>query len=112
MNRKHALVVFLFLVTGTTACIRSNREPPLKGEATLSWSANSDADLAGYKIHFGTTSGTYTTTFDAGLTETPSKPSITVRGLTKGVTYYFAVTAYNRKGVESGYSPEISKLIE
>ena len=38
-------------------------------------------------------------------------PSATVPDLTEGVVYYFAVTAYNTEGVESGYSNEVSYAV-
>lgn len=66
----------------------------------LSWNSVSDAD--GYKVKYGTTSGTYTTTVDVGNLTQHS-----VNDLTNGLTYYFIVTAYNSGG-ESGNSNEVS----
>lgn len=78
---------------------------------SLSWTApTTDAnggtltDLAGYKIYVGTTSGTYTSTFDVGNVTT-----YTVTSLTAGTTYYAVATAYNDVGFESEYSNEVSK---
>jgi hypothetical protein len=68
--------------------------------------ANTEADLAGYKVHVGTSSGAYNKTYDAG-----NKTSFTISNLPKGVTYYFAVTAYDKVGNESRYSGEQSKSI-
>jgi len=49
---------------------------------TASWNANSEPDLAGYKLSYGIVSGVYTTTIDVGnVTSTP------VTGLTSGQTY-------------------------
>ena len=71
--------------------------------------ANADgtalADLAGYKAHFGLQSGKYLTATDVGNVTT-----YTVKALARG-TYYFAVTAYDRDGNESGYSNEATKTI-
>jgi hypothetical protein len=58
-------------------------------------------DLAGYKIYYGTTSGTYTTSIDVG-----NVTNYTLTGLTPGLTYYIAVTAYDKARDESGYSNE------
>lgn len=84
--------------------------------ATLSWippTTHVDGtpltDLVGYKVYYGTASGTYTQVVDAGLTATPSTPTYTVINLVTGNTYYFAVTAYNTSGNESSYSNEVSK---
>jgi len=71
------------------------------GQVTLAWDANTEPDLAGYKIHYGTASGNYSVHLDV-LNVT----SYTVTGLTDGQTYYFAATAYDEAGNESGYSNE------
>ncbi|MEO6969761.1 MAG: fibronectin type III domain-containing protein, partial [Chthoniobacterales bacterium] len=65
----------------------------------LTWQANPPGeDVAGYRVYFGTNSGNYTQTQEASV------PSSTVSGLTEGVIYYFAVTAFNSQGVEGPYS--------
>jgi hypothetical protein len=71
------------------------------GDVTLAWDANTDANLAGYKVYFGIASRQYGTPIDAGL-----QTSYTVTGLAAG-TYYFAVTAYSTSGQESGFSNEV-----
>ena len=68
---------------------------------TLEWDANSEPDVAGYKLYFGTASGIYTETFDAGKVTVAAVP------LVPGVTYFFAITAYNGEGLESGFSNEV-----
>ncbi len=70
---------------------------------TLSWDANTESDLAGYKVYYGTSSRNYTETIDVGNTTTYQ-----ITGLSEG-TYYFAVTAYDTSGNESDYSEEVSK---
>ena len=72
-------------------------------QVTLAWDANTETDLAGYRVHYGTASGSYTTIVDVHNVTT----SI-VTGLTAGRTYYFAVTAYDASGNESGYSNQVS----
>ncbi|MBI5192590.1 MAG: fibronectin type III domain-containing protein [Nitrospirae bacterium] len=83
------------------------------GEAALSWTApttNVDGttltDLSGYKVYYGTSSGTYNSTVDAGNVTTTN-----IINLTEMVTYYFVVTAYDTAGNESNYSNEVSKTI-
>jgi hypothetical protein len=64
-------------------------------------------DLAGYKIHYGTTSANYTqvaSVDNAGLSR------YVVDNLAKG-TYYFAITAYNSAGVESELSAEVVETL-
>ena len=78
---------------------------PYNGESaqiTLEWDPNSEPDLAGYKLYYGTASGNYTNAIDVG-----NQVTYTVTGLNPGVTYYFAVTAYNTSGFESDYSNEV-----
>jgi len=81
------------------------------GAAQVSWTANTEPDLAGYKVYYGTSSGVYTTVIDVGLTATPATPSHTIYNLTKGVTYFFNVTAYDTSNNESGFGTEVSKLV-
>ncbi len=75
-------------------------------DVTLAWDAAVAADLAGYKIHYGTASRTYSDTITLG-----NQTTFTVTGLQSG-TWYFAVTAFNTAGIESGYSNEVSKSID
>ena len=66
-------------------------------QVTLTWDPNSEPDLAGYDIYYGTASGNYQWKTDVGNVTT-----YTLNGLNIGVTYYFAATAYNTQGLESG----------
>jgi len=72
-------------------------------QVTLAWDANTESDLAGYRVHYGTASGSYTTSVDVHKVTTSS-----IGTLTAGQRYYFAVTAYNASGNESGYSNQVS----
>ena len=69
----------------------------------LAWDQNTDSDLAGYKVYYGTSSKSYTGSIDAGNVTT-----FTLTGLTQGQTYCIAVTAYNKSSSESGYSNEVN----
>ena len=81
---------------------------------TLTWqppALNSDgsplADLAAFKVYWGTTPGTYS---QSTKISNAAARSYTVSGLTKG-TWYFVVTALNSKGEESSYSNVWSKTV-
>jgi len=83
------------------------------GNVSLSWGpplTNEDGttltDLAGYKIYYGTSSGDYTYSIDAGNVETYQ-----VNVLQERLTYYFTVSAYDTSGNESMYSNEVSRYI-
>ena len=51
------------------------------GQATLAWDPNTEPELAGYKVYYGTAAGTYGTPIDVGNVTT-----YTVPGLTDGAT--------------------------
>jgi hypothetical protein len=63
-------------------------------------------DLAGYKIYYGVSSGSYTQNIDVGNITT-----YTVTNLSTGTAYYFATTAYDASSNESSFSNEVSKTI-
>ena len=73
----------------------------------VTWNPNTEPDLAGYKIYYGTASGVYGDPIDVGNV-TGHVMEITPQ---HGATYYFALTAYDTSGNESGYSDEASCFI-
>ena len=70
---------------------------------SLAWNANSEPNIAGYKVYYGTTSHVYDWVLDVGKVTT-----FTVTGLTAGLTYYFVVTTYDTSNLESAYSNQVS----
>ncbi len=72
------------------------------GSLQISWNENTESDLAGYRLYYGSASQSYTDTVDVGLVS-----HYTVGGLSEGETYYFAVTAYDFSGNESEFSDEV-----
>ncbi len=73
------------------------------GQIGLTWLPNTEPDLAGYRVYYGTVSGYYPNVIDVG-----NHTSVTVSNLELGVRYYFVVTAYDRAGNESLPSEEVS----
>jgi hypothetical protein len=73
---------------------------------TLAWNQNADPTVIGYKAYYGVASRTYTNNIDVG-----NATNATISGLVEGATYYFATTAYNTLGLESGFSSEISYTV-
>jgi hypothetical protein len=85
------------------------------GSATLSWqppTQNTDGspltNLAGYKVYWGVTPGTYVTSVTVN---NPGLTSYAVGNLTPN-TWHFAVTALNTVGTESVLSNSASKTIQ
>jgi hypothetical protein len=71
------------------------------GTASLTWNASTSGGIIGYNLYFGTASRVYTSEVPLGNVTTA-----TVNNLLVGTTYYFAVTAVDSMGLESGYSNE------
>ena len=76
------------------------------GQVTVAWDPNPEPDVAGYKIYYGTNSGSYTASVDAG-----SATSAVISGLQEGVTYFFSAVAYDASNNESGFSNEITYAV-
>jgi Fibronectin type III domain/FG-GAP-like repeat/FG-GAP repeat len=70
---------------------------------TLAWDSSGASGIAGYRLHYGTSSKSYSQTRDLGNTTTT-----TVSNLPSGQTYYFVVTDYDGAGTESASSNEVS----
>lgn len=101
-----SLLVLLLMVFFNTAV-------SFGADALLAWDApatNSDgtalADLNGYIVYYGTSTGSYSQSVDVG-----NVTAYSVTGLSDGATYYFAVSAYDTSGNESTKSNEITKTI-
>lgn len=84
------------------------------GSALLSWikpSKNTDGtpllNLAGYRIHYGTSLSSLGKQLTVGSSGTTSA---SIEGLAAG-TWYFAVVAYTTAGIESAMSSTASKII-
>ena len=87
----------------TVAMLFALAAPAAAQSVTIGWDANTESDLAGYRVEYGTVAGSPSTTVDVG--------NVTQRqfnGLQAGVTYYFRVVAYNTTGLVSPPSSEIS----
>ncbi len=113
-------VAFLFYLSGCGAPSSDGSGsgvsvvPQGDGSALVSWTPpteNTDGsaltDLAGYKIYYGTSSGSYSETVTIN---SPGLSSYLVENL-GAADWYFVMTAVNDSGIESAYSIEVSKLI-
>ncbi len=72
----------------------------------LSWNANPEPDIAGYRVSYGTTPGIFPNSIQVGKTTTAS-----VTGLAEGATYYFVVAAINQADQQGAASDAVSHLI-
>lgn len=87
--------ISLFILLLTNICLADS--------AVLSWDANSESDIAGYKIYYGTSFGVYPHIVDVG-----NNTTYVVDNLIQDKKYFFVVTAYDFAGNESGFSKEVS----
>ena len=87
--------VFLQFAIGATAVTATQ-------SVTVTWDANSEPDVVGYRLFYGRESHLYTTQVDV------PGPMAVASNLTEGETYYFAAVAYNNDGLQSELSAEIS----
>jgi hypothetical protein len=73
----------------------------------VTWNPNTEPDIAGYKIYYGQISKNYNHSIDLNR-----KTEYIISSLPDTGFYYFAVTAYDLAGNESGYSKEVSIYIK
>ncbi|HEY5743595.1 MAG TPA: fibronectin type III domain-containing protein, partial [Terrimicrobiaceae bacterium] len=90
--------VFLLLLIGSLSIAGALES------ITLAWDRSPSADVEGYKVYYGTTSGSLTQTLDVG-----NVTSAIVSNLNEATTYYFAVSAYNSADLESEHLNEVSQ---
>jgi hypothetical protein len=71
----------------------------------LEWNPVTDPNVSGYRVYYGTASRDYLQPLGQGVASTAT--TYTVTGLAGQRRYFFAVTATNTLGKESGFSDEI-----
>ena len=79
--------------------------------ATLAWNAVTHPNLSGYRVYYGTASGTYIQAPGSGLIVAGNVTTLTVTGLASGTRYFFAATAFDTSNNESSFSNEDVKDI-
>jgi len=70
----------------------------------LNWNRNPETNVTGYRVYYGTTSRNYSNS----VTVVGDVTNNIVAGLASGITYFFAITAYNTTGDESPFSNEVT----
>jgi hypothetical protein len=74
-------------------------------QLTLAWDSNTEADLAGYKLYYGTASLPFGNSINVG-----NVTAYTLTDIVQGQTYFFAVTAYDTSNNESSHSNELMHI--
>jgi hypothetical protein len=97
-----ALSILAIIVTYSLASTQN----AFAAQATVAWDPDTSPGLAGYKVYWGTVSRNYSWSADASTQTTYTVPS-----LSEGATYYFAATAYDAAGNQSGYSNEATYTV-
>jgi len=91
-----------------TVAVTLTVSAPTTSSATLTWTPNTESDLAGYKVYRATASGIY----GAALATVPAGTlTYQATGLLGNTTYFFVITAYDSAANESPFSSEVSKSI-
>ena len=103
MSHRIPLIPLVTLVATLIAVPAFGASPLAPQNVTLAWNPSASSSIAGYRLYLGGASGNYTNTIDAG-----NNTSVTASNLVAGVTYFFAVTAYDTIGLESAFSTELS----
>jgi hypothetical protein len=125
----------MWFITGIIGCLGMNSvmADSHTYDVTLNWDANSESDLAGYKVYYGTLSrgcdddpveetffynGTQALEANSPIVlrledlDDPAMPSYKLHHFPTGTPSYFSVTAFNSLGLESNYSGEATKTDE
>jgi len=79
----------------------------IKKTVEIFWQANTEPDLAGYKLYYGSNSGQYLKPINIDPYVMQYELSLSC-----GFTYYFALTAYDTSDNESEKSNEVSITLE
>jgi len=98
------LIVFSTFFTATAAAPPSVDETPFV--LSLAWEPSPDTNITSYSIYFGAQSLVYT-----NVTLLGNHTEAIIQGLVPGCSYFFAVTAKDRSGLESGFSNEFTYTI-
>ena len=99
-------ITFLFFFLPSTFYLLPSTSRAYAATVTLAWDANNEPEVAGYRVHYGTTSRNYQYKVDVA-----NSTSCSISGLSEGTTYFFAATAYDNNSNDSGFSEELSHTI-
>jgi hypothetical protein len=92
------------LVTAALLCIVA---PAMAAPATAEWTANSDGVTTGYRVFYGTATGTYNVSPPEGINVPGGSSHSLLVDLTPGQLYFFIVRAYNSSNELGPASDEV-----
>lgn len=99
------LIALLSIITLTAI-------PVLAKDINFAWDANTESDLAGYRLYQSNTSGSYTYGSGNEVAEIAAgTETVTLTGVTDG-TWYWVLTAFDTEGNESLPSNEVSQTVD
>jgi hypothetical protein len=107
-----ARILFQLILLGSASCLPALGQTAADTPAvplssvTLQWDRSPGRDVKGYRVHYGTASGKNHFSTDVG-----KRTTCKISNLIVGKKYYFVVTAYNAKGIESSPSNECSVVV-
>lgn len=101
INKLYAMIIFLILLGMIPVDVIYG------ASIRITWNANQESDLSGYKVYYGTSSGNYDAPIAVG-----NRTAYEITGLNEGVRYYVSLTAYDTSANESAKSAEISGIAQ
>jgi hypothetical protein len=121
----------LVTLTSTSFFVESDRRKPrptptpgptptptrTPGQVSLAWNLDNDSTVVGYNLYYTTNPTALTQSMPRpipGMVDKISGMSVTattLTGLSSGVVFYFGLTAYNAKGIESTLSNVCSTTV-
>ena len=108
-----AAILMVLLLVGSSGAQENSITVDIGGQYGFAWTANSEPDLAGYRLYRSATSGQYSfgaenAEAEYGLvTESPHYAAPNTSG-----TFYFVLTAFDNEGFESQPSNEQTLHVE
>ena len=114
LNRFSGVCRFCILIVSALGFLLLNVPSGFSADIKLAWDPNTESDLAGYKVYYGTSPRTGTDPKNCGLCGyvfvVPVGNIVTyvASNLMGGQAYYFSVTASDLSQNESGFSNEVS----